>query len=198
MSMYLVSNEELNTLVRRRRLDVLDWVRGLAAESSDGSADHSLVEELLAQVEEHVRQDNIAYDYQEHEESPISSDEFAALEEDDGEDDTAIDFALAHVDEDDTLRLLDTAAEDHAPEVAEVEAEEPAAESVHAGPYPEFPSQHTEVAEYTAEDKPVAEPEVVAEPAAVAPALSEEERNKRNAARQRILNREIAQIDADR
>lgn len=194
MSMYLVSNEELNTLVRRRRLDVLDWVRAVADE--DG-ADEQLIETLLERVESHVRGDNIAYDYQEQEESPISEDEFAALEEDDGEDDTAIDFALAHVDDDDTLSMLDTASD--GVEVTAVEDDDASTvDGVHVGPYPEFPSQHTEVAEYTAEDEPAAEPEVVAEPAPVAPALSEEERNKRNAARQRILNREIAQIDADR
>ena len=182
MSMYLVSNEELNTLVRRRRLDVLGWMR--AAANEDG-ADEQLIEILLARVESQVRRDDIAYDYQEKEESPISEDEFAALEVDDGEDDTAIDFALAHVDEDDTLRLLDTASNGTL-----------GIADAHGGAYPEFPSQHTEVAEYTAEDE--AELEPVAEPAPVAPTLSEEERNKRNAARQRILNREIAQIDADR
>lgn len=191
--MYLVSNDELNTLARRRRLDVLDWVREAAAGTSGEETagyDQQLIEEVLHRVEQQVRADRIDYDYHEREVSPLMEDEFAALEEDSGEDEGVLDFAYEQGDEDEEL-VVNAIPEDEQPENVPVFHDEEAE-------YPAFPSQHTEVAEYTAEDDVEPEPQPEPEPApVVAPAHVEEEGIKRNAAAQRQLNREISLIDRE-
>lgn len=209
--MYLVSDEELNTLVRRRRHDVVGWVRQIM--EYDG--EELTLEERLALVDEHIRADNLGYDYQEQvpaeddtadndaTEPAADGDEFAALEENDGENDTALDYALTLVDDDNTLSLLDVDAEDDAAgtnvEILETGPDETSTvDGVHVGEFPAFPSHSTAITQDT-EPEPEVEQAAEVEPVALiaVPEASKEEVTKRNAGRERQLNREISQIDRD-